>query len=173
MHNIDLSNFGTVDVKCTCHVAAIAKGLQKFSSGSLIDEDVDVDMWGYHLYSEWPYVANMGSFTDDELEACRLRYMMHAGALGRVSAIIMAQLRYIGRYDSMYWNCQIPWERRTLYVLGRFVPYHLQCCYNLNGDFAGPFIGSHSSALRSPLCMPMVPIRAGTSVYGQIQYVSE
>lgn len=29
------------------------------------------------------------------------------------------------------WNSQISWERRTLFVRGGFVPYHLQCCYKL------------------------------------------
>lgn len=36
-----------------------------------------------------------------------------------------------------------------------------------------PFIGSHSFGVRSPLFIPRVPVREGTSVYEQIQYSYE
>lgn len=41
----DLANYGTIEVKCTRHVGPVAKVLQTFASGPLVDDDVDVDMW--------------------------------------------------------------------------------------------------------------------------------
>lgn len=40
--DIDFADFGTMDVKRTRHVAAVAKGLQTFAGGPLVDDDVDV-----------------------------------------------------------------------------------------------------------------------------------
>lgn len=31
-----------------------------------------------------------------------------------------------------FWNTQASWERRALSALGRFLLYHLMCCYNLS-----------------------------------------
>lgn len=131
MDDVDLENLGTIDVKRTRHVAAVAKGLQKVLGGSLIDDDVYVDMWCCRVYSERPYVAYLCSFTDDDLPALRRRYMVHADALCWNHTILAAHFRYTSRAESTYWQSKIRWERRKLSVLVRFVPYHVQCCYSL------------------------------------------
>lgn len=57
--------------------------------------------------------------------------MVHTDALCWNRAILTAQFRYAHLSESVYWNTQGRWERRTLSALGRFVPFHLLCCYNL------------------------------------------
>lgn len=79
--DINLANFGTIDMKRTGHVAAVARDLQTFAGGPLADDDVDVKMWGYRLYSERPYVTNLCSFTDEDLVTWRSHYMVQADAL--------------------------------------------------------------------------------------------
>lgn len=57
--------------------------------------------------------------------------MVHSGALCWGRAINMAQIRYMSRSDSIYWNSHFRRERRMLPMLGLFFPYHLQRCYSL------------------------------------------
>lgn len=56
---------------------------------------------------------------------------MDTDAVCWVRAIIEAEFRCTNIADSTYLNSHIRWERRTLSVLGRFIPYHLHLCYNL------------------------------------------
>lgn len=123
--DIYLSNFGTMDVKVTSHVAAVAKGSKKFASWFPVDGDVDVDvdLWHYRVFSQLLYVPDMCSCKDEYLAAWRGRYLVHADELFWGRAIIKAEFRYTDRADSTYGNSQIRWERRTLSVLLRFVSY--------------------------------------------------
>lgn len=73
--DIDLSNYGNMIVKPTRRVAAVAKGLQTFAGGFTLDEDVDVDLWRYRFFSEWPYVASLCSFTEEDLSPSRGWYI--------------------------------------------------------------------------------------------------
>lgn len=72
MDDIDLANFGTMDVKPMLHVVAVAKGLQTFAGGLTVDEDVDVDLWRYRVFSERLYVANVCLFTEEDLAPTRI-----------------------------------------------------------------------------------------------------
>lgn len=55
--DIDMANYGTMEMKRKRHCAALAKRLLTFGCGTLIDDDVDVDLWCYWIYSERLYVA--------------------------------------------------------------------------------------------------------------------
>lgn len=69
VNDIYQANFVLIDVKRTRHVSAVAKGLQTFSGGPLIAEDVDFDMWRCRMYSERPYVPFLCSFKGYQLVA--------------------------------------------------------------------------------------------------------
>lgn len=43
--DVDLTNFGIVDVKRTHHVGGVANGLLTFAGGPLVFDNVDVDLW--------------------------------------------------------------------------------------------------------------------------------
>lgn len=45
--DIDTDNFDAFDAKCTRHVVAVAKCLQTFAGGPLLDDDVDIYMLMY------------------------------------------------------------------------------------------------------------------------------
>lgn len=100
--DLDLRNSGTIDIKRTRRVAPIANGFQTFGGGPSIEDDVGVDMWQYHVYSEPPYILNLCSFKDEDLEPWLGRYVVHAEALCWSCAIKTAQFRYVSRNDSTY-----------------------------------------------------------------------
>lgn len=126
--DVNLANYGTIDAKRARHVAAVDKCLQWFAGGLLVDEDVDVDLWRYRVYSERAYVANLCAFTAEDFAPWRRRYIVHADALCLGRTLIVAQFQFMSRADSTYWNSHFRSERLTLSVLGRLVPYHLKCC---------------------------------------------
>ena len=57
--------------------------------------------------------------------------MVHEDAVLWERAILPTRFRYFDRRDDPFWDKQAKWERRTLSVMGRFVPYHLICAYGL------------------------------------------
>ena len=128
----DLSYFGSSTSKMSRHVAEVMKGMVALPSGPLVEEaDVDVDIWRYRYYGERSYVRNLCGIPDETLAAWRGRYMVHEDAVLWERAILPTRFRYFDRRDDPFWDKQAKWERRTLSVMGRFVPYHLICAYGL------------------------------------------
>lgn len=76
VYDVYLANFGIIDVKRTRHVASVAKGLLTFAGGWVVDNDANVDLWRYWVCSELLYVANLCSFTENQLSAWCGRYMV-------------------------------------------------------------------------------------------------
>lgn len=68
-------------MKRTRHVAAAAKGLHTFEGFLAVDEDFDVDILLYGLFSERLCVANLSSFTEEDLDPWHGQYLVHGDAL--------------------------------------------------------------------------------------------
>lgn len=54
-----LNYHGSTDARKSRHVAEVAKGMLSIAGGLLLQDDVDVDIWGYWNYVERPYVKNL------------------------------------------------------------------------------------------------------------------
>lgn len=54
--------------------------------------------------------------------------MFHADDVMWEKVIVSELLRYECLTDDAYWSQQVHWERRTLWALDRFVPYHSCGC---------------------------------------------
>lgn len=65
---------------------------------------------------------------------------------------LTTQCRYVSRADSTYWPNQVRWEHRKLSVLGRFVPCHLQSCYNIT-EKSRVIFSPHTADVRAPECV--------------------
>lgn len=95
--DIDLANYGTVDVKRSRYVAAVAKGFQMFAGAPAVDKGFYVELWRYKVSSERPYVANLCTFTEEDIFPWRGRYMLHADVLCWGRSICKAEFRYVSR----------------------------------------------------------------------------
>lgn len=128
---IDLSWRGSAPNKLTRHVRDVRKGLMSMAYAPCVREDMDVDLWRYRTFRERSYVEGLCALTAEQLDDWRGRYCVHADAICWDRPFLKSHFRYEDRSSSTYWTTQLAWERRTLSALGRFVPYHLLCCYNL------------------------------------------
>lgn len=57
--------------------------------------------------------------------------MVHEDAICWTCSILHECFRYMNRTDIRLWSMKTSWERQTLSVMDRFVPYHLCCAYVL------------------------------------------
>ena len=127
----DLNTRGSHAAKRVEHVRHIRKGLDSLRHTPLIDAGLDVDLWRYRTYGEIPYVANLCGIGPTRLAGWRNRFMVDERALCWHRSILPSDFRYRRRADMEYWDTQIRLERRAMSVMGRFVPYHLRCVWNL------------------------------------------
>jgi hypothetical protein len=129
--DIDLAGRDSVASRKVRLIRDVAKGMSALCGGEVIDDDLDVDLWKYRYFGERSYVHNLVALADDLPAEWDGQFMVHEDALCWERAIIRSEFRYKRMSDSEVWSVHAPWERRTLSALGRFVPYHMSCCYNL------------------------------------------
>jgi len=127
----DLNTRGSHAAKRAEHVKHIRQGLASLRHTPLIEDGRDVDLWRYRTYGEIPYVENLCGISQGRLAAWRNRFVVDEHALCWHRSILPSDFRYRRRADTDYWDTQIRLERRALSVMGRFVPYHLRCVWNL------------------------------------------
>jgi len=127
----DLNTRGSHAAKRAEHVRHVRQGLASLQHTPLIEDRYDVDLWRYRTYGEIPYVANLCAISQDRLAAWRNRFVVDERALCWHRSILLSDFRYRRRAETEYWDTQIRLERRALSVMGRFVPYHLRCMWNL------------------------------------------
>ena len=113
------------------HVKDIARGVRSLGNGPVLDPALGLDLWQYRVYSEVPYVDNLLAIPQETLDTWSGSFMVHADAICWNRATIPAQFRYVNQLDSDYWCEQQRWERRVLSSLGRFIPFHFCCAYNM------------------------------------------
>lgn len=112
-------------------MSEVFKGLSRLPNAPLIEGDMYADLWRYRTQGERTYVSNMCALLAESLEAWWGRFLVHADTICWQRAIFVSHFRYEDRSSSSYWNYEVKWKRRILSPLGRFVPYHLLCSYNL------------------------------------------
>lgn len=127
----DLASSRDPGDKARRHVRDAYRGIMSMPNAPVIDDGQDVDLWRYRTFRERHYVAGLCSLTPEMLEHWRGRYDVDPEAICWDRPFVKVDFRYVDRSATVYWATQLPWERRALSVLGRFVPFHLQCCYNL------------------------------------------
>lgn len=126
----DLNYHGSVDARKSRQVANVANGMLASAGGPLVDEDFDVYICRYRYYIEWLYSAKLCDMPAEQLDSWRGVYMVHPDVICCERSILPYCFRYIYRLESVYCTQQVRWKYRTLSALGRFVPYHMCCCYN-------------------------------------------
>lgn len=129
--DMDLSYYGSADVKRVFHVRDVSKGMISLSSAPLVEKDVDVDIWCFSYYREPPHVHRPCSLPAEKLTSCRGRFMVKGIALLWHRAIIPTSFRYGERGLETYCTQHVCWERRTISAFDLFVLYHLMCFYHL------------------------------------------
>lgn len=125
------SYFGMGESKRSLQVGDEMKRMCPMASGTLVKENVDVDICRYWYYGERLKVQNICALSTEILDSWRWRYMVHEDAICWTFVIQLACLQYINWNNITCWSKQKRRERRKLSIMGSFVPYHLWCAYVL------------------------------------------
>lgn len=107
MNDTDLDYHSTDESKLTRHVAEVAKGMMALSHGPIVTEDIDVVFWRYRYYGDLPYVANLITIPEVQLNGWCGKYMVHPDATCWARAIFPAHLRYIVQEKSPFGHSRL------------------------------------------------------------------
>lgn len=103
MNDTTLVYYGTDESKRTRYVVEASKEIMALSHGPIINEDIDVNIWRYSYYDECPYIENLVTIREEQLDGWPGRYMVHPDAICWERAISPVHFRYIDRYKSPFW----------------------------------------------------------------------
>ena len=132
----------------------IKNGLETLSPNApLVDPELGVDIWQYRNFGERAYVANLCAIDDALVAGWRGHYGVDARALCWARYVLPSDFRYQRRAGMDYWDSQIREERKAMSVLGRFMPYHMRCMFELTEAARGR-MGVRIHEIYSRLAMP-------------------
>lgn len=96
-----------------------------------------MDLLTNRTNSEVDYVAKLVVMQAEQVASWFGLYFISADKICFPKVLLQARFMYESLRGIDYWESSVRFERRALSVLGRFVPAHFRCAYNVTKTTRG------------------------------------